>query len=78
MSGANPLLENVEGGFAQHVLWFEGLVRVFVGALEEPVENVAALCSETRRVWPGMGWYDGGDVGGGVGRDIGSLLSAEV
>ena len=36
------------------------------------------LCSETRRVWPGMGWYDGGDVGGGFGRDIGSLLDVEV
>ena len=40
MSGANPLLENVESGFAQHVLWCEGLVRVFVGALAENVSVV--------------------------------------
>ena len=40
VSGANLLLEDVESGFAQHVLWCEGLVRVFVGALAENVSVV--------------------------------------
>ena len=50
VSGANPVLENVEGGFAQHVLWFEDLVRVFVGSLEEFVENVAVVLGDEESV----------------------------
>ena len=47
VSGANPLLESVESGFAQHVLWCEGLARVFVEAL---VENVSVVLGDEEGV----------------------------
>ena len=47
VSGANLLLESVESGFAQHVLWCEGLARVFVEAL---VENVSVVFGDEEGV----------------------------
>ena len=35
-------MESVEGGVAQHVLWFDGLVWV-VGGVEEAVEDVVVV-----------------------------------
>ena len=50
VSGANPLLESVESGFAQHVLWCEGLARVFVEALEALAENVSVVLGDEEGV----------------------------
>ena len=57
VSGANPLLENVESGFAQHVSWFESLARVFV-VVDVPVvlgdEEGVAGCGLV--CWWRCGW----------------------
>ena len=52
-------------------------VRAWQECSLKPWLRMYPLCSETRRVWPGLGWYVGGDVSGESGRDIGSV-GAEV
>ena len=59
VSGANPLLENVESGFAQQVSWCEDLARVLV-VVDQPVvlgdEEGVAGCRLV--CWWRCGWRD--------------------
>ena len=48
VSGADLVLEIAEGGFAQHVLWFDGLVEVVAGALEDAVEDVVVVLRDEK------------------------------